>query len=63
MATKAKSTMSDFRFIPIECFYVDDAKSIELDKQGEIILNEASNLYIDKPEQIEVYKQALKSTG
>ena len=60
MATKAKSTMSDFRFIPIECFYVDAAKSIELDKQGEIILKEASNLYIDKPEQIEVYKQALK---
>ena len=60
MATKSKSTMSDFRFIPIECFYVDAAKSIELDKQGEIILKEASNLYIDKPEQIEVYKQALK---
>ena len=37
MATKAKSTMSDFRFIPIECFYVDAAKSIELDKQGEIL--------------------------
>lgn len=60
MAAAAKSTMSEFRFIPAGCFYVDGAGRIELDKQGADMLKEASNLYIDKPEQIEVYNQALK---
>lgn len=60
MVSAAKSTMSEFRFIPAGCFYVDGAGRVELDKQGTNILKEASNLYIDKSEQIEVYNQALK---
>lgn len=63
MVVAARSAMSEFRFIPAECFYVDGVGRIELDKQGEEVLKEASNLYIDKREQIEVYNQALKVLG
>lgn len=54
----AKYVMNDFRFIPAEYFYVDGVGRIEVDKQGEAVLKDASNLYIDKPEQIEVYHAA-----
>lgn len=60
MVSNAQSAMSDFRFIPASCFYVDGGNRIEINREGESLLKEASNLYIDKPEQIEVYRQALR---
>lgn len=54
----ARSAMSEFRFVPIEHFYVSPAGSIEVTKEGEQIVREAANLYIEEPEQIEVYQAA-----
>ena len=58
MIAVSKSAISEFRFIPAECFHVDGTNRIEISQEGERILKEASNLYIDKPEQIEVYRAA-----
>lgn len=54
----ARSAMSEFRFVPVEYFYVSPAGSIEVTKEGEQMVQEAANLYIDQPEQIEVYQAA-----
>lgn len=63
LCDKARAIVRDFAYIPVECYVIDGNGQISYDKiPVNKIFDEQTNIYIDRPEQIEAYEAAVKAS-
>ena len=59
---KVQKRFESFGTVPADCYTVDSNGQVTFDSEvAEAVFSEAANLYIDDPQQIELYNAALKA--